>query len=113
MKSGSRPIWTPTKERALIKVGEKADIGLKKRDWEYGLHKCPRESKILEEFSTEQLRKTYYRIVKSREGICFGSCNNKTDGKNRYCESCRKKNAERALKNWNKTGKFKRGKTNV
>ena len=114
MKSGSRTSWTKEREKALLKLGRKADVNKKVKDWQHARECCPRESEILKDFTNTQLRKTYTRILKASQGLCVQEyCRNKTDGKNRYCEECRKKNAERALTWWNKKGRVKRNGNNL
>lgn len=84
MKSGSRTSWTPERERALLKLGKVADKfgSEKKRDWQAARDECPKESRTLKDYTNEQLRKTYTRILKASHGLCiYADCQNKTDDK--------------------------------
>jgi hypothetical protein len=91
MKAGDRIYWTKEKEKALIKLGKKADKGLKNKDWAYARECLPKESETLKDKTNEQLRKTYSRIVKSSQGLCaYASCKDTTEDKHRYCKKHRK-----------------------
>lgn len=111
MKSGSRTSWTKEREKALLKLGKVArKIGYAtKKDWQSAWDVCPKEREILKDYTIEQLRKMYTRVLKASKGLCIQEhCQSKTDGKKRYCEVCAKKNAKRALTYWNEKGKVKR-----
>jgi len=109
MKAGDRIYWTKQREKALLKLGKKADRGAKHLDWQYAVDMCPKEAEILKDRSIEQIRKIYSRIVKSSQGLCaWGKCKNITSGGNRYCGKHRKEQAERSLEYWNKKGKAQR-----
>ncbi len=101
MKEGERAYWTPAREKALLKLGKKAEScsnGVYK-DWSLARELLPKVSQLLEERTNEQLRKTYSRIVKSSQGICaYGSCSNVLSSKHRYCEEHRAYMSERASK---------------
>jgi len=112
MKAGDRIYWTKQREKALLKLGKKADRGMKHLDWQYAIDNCPKEAEILKDRTIEQLRSIYSRILKSSQGICVkAGCDLATLDGHRYCEKHRKENAERSLKYWNKIGKAKRQKT--
>jgi len=109
MKAGERVYWTKQREKALLKLGRKADRGMKNLDWQYARDNCPKESELLKDRSNEQLRKIYSRIVKSSQGLCvYARCTLATIDGHRYCEKHRKEQAEKSLLYWNKKGKEKR-----
>ena len=111
MKAGDRIYWTKQREKALLKLGKKADRGAKHLDWQYAADMCPKEAEILKDRSIEQLRKIYSRIVKSSQGLCVNAgCDLATLDGNRYCEKHRREQAERSLKYWDEKGKEKRRK---
>lgn len=111
MKPGDRKYWTKQREKALLKLGRKAETGMKIKDWQYARDCCPKESELLKDRTNEQLRKIYSRIVKSSQGICIKEgCDLATDDGNRYCEVHRREQADKSLEYWNKTGKAKREK---
>ena len=109
MKARDRIYWTKQREKALLKLGKKADRGMKIKDWQYAIDMCPKEAEILKDRSIEQLRKIYSRIVKSSQGLCIKEgCDLATLDGHRYCDKHRREQAERSLKYWNKKGKLKR-----
>jgi hypothetical protein len=110
MKDGDRFYWTKQREKALLKLGKKATIpGSKHKDWVTARQLCPKESELLKDRTTEQLRKIYTRILKSSQGLCVkNGCELTTVDGHRYCVKHRKENAARSLIFWNKIGNAKR-----
>lgn len=99
MKPGERGYWTPAREKALLKLGEKAQREGKYRDWEYARERLPKQSEILKDRTNEQLRKTYSIIVKSSQGLCvYAKCKLPALEGQRYCGKHRKLQAQKAKK---------------